>query len=181
MNRKRNHITTTSTIVLILLSLLFLNCAHNPPQPQIPFEELSASLNTPQSIHDYQKKHFRWASESQGGGCKGVDIGLGLKECPPSFIYENKGRGNCGAFTTFSVYCLRKAGYEAYPLYVYELWPAWLAPGHQPRDYHIMTLYRIQGQWFTLDNGKDIPLGIKGPFETEEKLPYQVLRIDKQY
>jgi len=185
MNEKKILNTITRTIILFALMLSVLSCAHNPPQPQISFEELSANLNTPQLINKYQKRHFEWASNAQGGGCVGVngivDIGVNLAACPPSFIFNNNGKGNCGAFTTFAVYCLRKAGYEAYPLYVYEEWPDWLAPGHQPRDYHIMTLYRDNGRWFTLDNGHSTPKGIKGPFNNIKDLPYEVLRVDKQY
>ena len=182
MNEISACITPTRKIILALLTLLFLSCAHNPPQPQIPFEDLTAGLNTPPLIDKYQRKHFRWASESQGGGCAGTDIGISLKYCPPNFIYNNKGKGNCGAFTTFAVHCLRKAGYEAYPVYIFEQWPGWLAPGHQPRDYHIMVLYRDKEQWFTIDNGKlDYQFGIKGPFAKIEDLPYQVLRLDKNY
>jgi len=105
------------------------------------------------ATNDFQKKHFEWASTSQGGGCAGIDIGINLEACPPDFIFNNKGRGNCGAFTTFAVDCLRKAGYQAYPLSIYKKWPDSLAPGHQPRDYHIMTLYKENGKWYTMDNG----------------------------
>jgi hypothetical protein len=167
--------------VILFSFIIAVSCAHSPQQPKVSFDELTKTLITPQSIYEYQKKNFRWASGAQGGGCAGVDIGVSLEGCTPEFIYHNKGKGNCGAYTTFAVHFLRSAGYEAYPLYVYDQWPNWLAPGHEPRDYHIMTLYSDNGKWFTLDEGKPQPQGIKGPYNKIEDLPYKVLRIDKEY
>lgn len=181
MKVKKERSTFFRPYILLTLMFFLISCAHKTSEPPISFDELSTNLNTPKLISDYQVKHFKWASEKQGGGCGGVDIGISLEKCSPSFIHENKGKGNCGAFTTFSVHSLRKAGYEAYPLYVHEEWPSWLAPGHQPRDYHIMTLYRVNDQWFTIDNGTANQRGIKGPYNRLEDLPYKVLKIDKDY
>lgn len=82
----------------------------------------------------------------------------------------------------FAVDCLRKAGYEAYPLYIYYKWPDGLAPGHQRRDYHLMTLYRDRdnGKWYTINNGLKMPEGIKGPYNSIEDLPYKVLEVYKK-
>lgn len=183
---KQKMLTSTRIFILLGIILVLLSCAHKQPQPYKHFEEASTKLHTSTLINDYQKKYFVWASNPQGGGCVGVngivDIGVNLVECPPSFIFNNNGKGNCGAFTTFAVYCLRKAGYEAYPLYIHKKWPDWLAPGHQPRDYHLMALYKDNGKWYTIDNGLGRgPQGIKGPFNRIEDLPYEVLRVDKKY
>ncbi len=174
---KQKMMTCTRALAILGIFLLLLSCVQKQPQPYKNFAEASTKLNTPAKIDDFQKKHFEWASTSQGGGCAGIDIGINLEACPPDFIFNNKGRGNCGAFTTFAVDCLRKAGYEAYPLSIYKKWPDSLAPGHQPRDYHIMTLYKENGKWYTMDNGKTKPEGIKGPFNSIEDLPYKVLKI----
>jgi len=185
MIKKRKTSTSTRIFILLGIILVLSSCAHKQPQPYKHFEEASKKLNTPTLISDYQQKYFEWKTNDQGGGCIGVngivDIGVNLAECPPSFIFDNNGKGNCGASTTFAIYLLRKAGYEAYALYTYWKWPDQLAPGHQPRDYHIMTLYKEKGKWYTINNGLPEPEGIKGPFNNIEDLPYKVLRVDKKY
>lgn len=185
MLKKRKMSIRTRIFILLGITLILFSCAHKQPQPYKHFEEALTNINTPTLINDYQQKYFEWKSNVQGGGCVGangiVDIGVNLAECPPSFIFNNDGRGNCGAFTTFALHLLRKAGYEAYPLYTYSKWPDMLAPGHQPRDYHIVTLYKDNGKWYTMNNGLPVPEGIKGPFNSIEDLPYKVLRVDKKY
>jgi hypothetical protein len=144
-------------------------------------DKVASTLKTPTLLDDYLQTNFSWASERDGGGCGGVNIGAGLKDCAPHFIFKNK-KGNCGAYTTFAVYCLRKAGYKAYPLYVYDEWPPYFAPGASPRDYHILVLYEEKGKLLTIDRGKPRnPEGIKGPYNKVEDLPYKVLKVDKEY
>ena len=176
-------LTGTWIFIFIGLILVLLSCSHKQPQPYKSFEEASTMLNTPRLINEYQKKYFEWASTRQGGGCNKWNIGVSLKGCPPSFIFNNKGKGNCGAYTTFALNCLRKAGYEAYPIYTYLKWDDSFASGIQPRDYHIMTLYKENDKWYTLDNGLGPAhggsQGIKGPWDTIKDLPYKVLRVDK--
>lgn len=145
------------------------------------FDKVTGALNNPALLDAYLKKNFRWASEWEGGGCDKVNIGVSLKDCTPSFLFKNK-KGNCGAFTTFAILCLRKAGYKAYPLYIHYQWAPNFALGMGPRDYHIMVLYEENGKWFTIDRGRpDNPKGIKGPYDRIEALPYRVLRVDYEY
>jgi hypothetical protein len=180
--KQSTKVKNNAAIFIVWTLILFLSCcAHQPPQIETSFEEVVASLNSPQLIDEYQRKHFRSRHKHEGGGCGEVDIGITLEGCTPSFIYDNNKRGNCGAYTVFAVHCLRKAGHEAYPLYIYRDWGTF-APGHSPRDYHVMTLYKDDGKWFTLDNGaRRGPEGIKGPYTDIEDLPYQVLKIDRSY
>jgi len=183
--RKQKMFLSIKSLMFIGIIFVLLSCAHKQPQPFNNFEEAAKKLNTPTLIDEYQKKYFEWKSMREGGGCNEWNIGVNLEGCPPSFIFNNKGKGNCGAYTTFSVYCLRKAGYEAYPLYVYLKWRDDLAPDAKPRNYHIMVLYKENGKWYTIDDGIPWrgggPQGIKGPFNTIEDLPYKVLRVDKEY
>jgi len=73
---------------------------------------------------------------------------------------------------------LRKAGYEAYPLYVHHPWSANFNPGKQPRDFHIVTLFKENGNWYTMDNGLPTSSGIDGPFSKVENTHW-VIKIDK--
>jgi hypothetical protein len=167
--------------LLVFVGVVILSSGLVYGQSMEEFDKVTASINTPALVDDYLKKNFKWASEQEGGGCLGVNIGLSLKDCAPNFLFQNK-KGNCGAFTTFAIHCLRKAGYKAYPLYIHEKWPSSLGVGVSPRDYHIMVLYEDNGKWYTIDRGKPRgPEGIKGPYKSVEDLPYKVLRVDKEY
>lgn len=61
-------------------------------------------LNSPGLLNYYEQKNFKYRD-------------LGLRIAPsgpaPSFIFYNKKEGSCSYYTSFSVYCLRKAGYSA--------------------------------------------------------------------
>ncbi len=169
---------TKIALSLICFLLLLYSCAH--PQRFNSFEEAVANLNTPQLIHEYQRTYFYYATHSEGGGCANSDFYYTLIGCPPDFIFNNHGRGNCGAFTTFAVHCLRQAGYEAYPMYIHSDWPPSFNPGVSPRDYHIVTLYKENADWYILDDGSPKPSGISGPYVEIENKPF-VIRIDKEW
>ena len=176
---RRRLLNIKLSLVLLAVTILLNGLAYGEDSEQ--FEKVTAALSTPALLDEYLNKNFSWASEKDGGGCVGVNIGLSLKGCPPDFIFKNK-KGNCGAFTTFAIHCLRKAGYIAYPLYIVYPWPSSFSSGVSPRDYHIMVVYEEEGKIYTIDRGKPRDReGIKGPYNSVEDLPYKILKIDKEY
>ena len=164
-------------LLLIGLTLVFGGCAH---QLSEDFNDVVLKLNTPQLIDKYQRRHFSYATTREGYGCGGVNISHSTAQCSASYIFRSK-KGNCAAYTTFAVYCLRQAGYEAYSLKVYSQWPSWFVPGAYPRNYHYMALYKDQNKWYVMDNGRGSgPRGIIGPFNSIEDLPYKILNIERK-
>jgi hypothetical protein len=160
---------------LLGITLISFGCAHHPRED---FNDAVLRLNTPQLIDKYQGRHFSYATTRDGYGCGGVDISYSTAGCSPSYIFHSR-KGNCAAYTTFAVYCLQQAGYEAYPLKVYSQWPSWFVPGAYPRDYHYMVLYKVNNKWYVMDNGRGRgPQGINGPFNSIEDLPYKILNIE---
>ena|GEM_PF-7128962 len=165
----------TKQLLLLGLILAFGGCAHHLRED---FNDAVLRLNTPQLIDKYQRRHFSYATTREGYGCGGVDISHSTASCSPGYIFQSK-KGNCAAYTTFAVYCLRQAGFEAYPLKVYSPWPSWFVPGAYPRDYHYMALYKDNNKWYVVDNGRGRgPQGINGPFNSIEDLPYKILNIE---
>jgi len=162
-------------VFLLAIALISFGCAHYLSED---FKSEALKLNAPKLIDEYQRQNFSYATTRDGYGCGGVDISYGTGGCSPSYIYRSK-KGNCAAYTTFAVYCLRQAGYEAYPLKVYSAWPSWFVPGSYPRDYHYMALYEENNKWYVMDNGRgSYPRGISGPFDSLDFLPYEILNIE---
>ena len=95
------------------------------------FDAVVERLNSPELIDFYQKRNFRalnYASYGINGGPASA----------PEKIFIRKS-GNCDAFTAFTIHCLRRAGYEA--------WPELLKDKH-----HITTLFKTEQGIFILDN-----------------------------
>ena len=173
MNSKKLLINM-KPLLIIGIVLIFFGCAMTKE-----FKETAARLNTPQLIDEYQRQNFSYATTGEGYGCGGVDISYSTKGCSPGYIFSSK-KGNCAAYTTFAVYCLRQAGYEAYPIRIHSQWPSWLFPNFHPRDFHYVALYKQNGKWYIMDNGRGRgPQGISGPFDSVNGLPYRVLNIEK--
>ena len=142
-------------LLLIGLILAFGGCAQHLSGD---FNDVVLKLNTPQLIDKYQRRHFSYATTRAGYGCGGVNISHSTAQCSESYIFRSK-KGNCAAYTTFAVYCLRQGGYEAYPLKVYLQWPSWFVPGAYPRDYHYMALYKDQNKWYEWIMAEGVGLG----------------------
>lgn len=142
------------------------------------FPTITSRLNRPDILDWYERTHFSYATTSQGYGCGGVDISDSSQVCDPAYIFGSR-RGNCAAYTRFTVYCLRKAGYRAYSVKVFSLWPAYFCFNCAVRNYHYLTAYQDRGKWWIMDNGRGRgPQGILGPVASLKELPYQVLAIE---
>ncbi len=97
--------------LIIVTIFIFFGCAHHLSEE---FKNAALKLNTPQLINEYQQNFFSYATTFDGYGCGGVDISYSTAGCSPSYIFHYR-KGNCVAYTKFSVYCLRQAGYEDLP------------------------------------------------------------------
>ena len=171
----RKSLKVRKQLLLIGVILAFGGCAH---QLSEDFNDVVLKLNTPRLIDKYQRRHFSYATTREGYGCGGVNISHSTAQCSESYIFRSK-KGNCAAYTTFAVYCLRQAGYEAYPLKIYSRRPSWFVPEAYHRNYHYVALYKDQNKWYVMDNGRGSwPRGIIGPFNSIEDLPYKILNIE---
>lgn len=73
------------------------------------------------------------------------------------------GIANCVDTSDLEVECLRNLGYPAGQLKV--------------RPSHRITYYKDKGKIFIMDNGQGGPLGILGPFESFNEIPYDIKKI----
>lgn len=173
LSKRYNMFLTRLSLSGVLL--FSVCCAHHVSSK---FKNETLRLNTPQLISEYQQKNFSYGKTREGFGCGGADTSHNTSGCSPEFIFNSK-KGNCAAYTTFAVYCLRQAGYEAYPAKVYSKWPVSFIPRIKTRDYHYVALYKERGRWFLIDNGRPTGnIGILGPFDSKDSLPYKVLNIE---
>ena len=149
-----NQKTIKNVIRFFLLGIILFSfgCAHYLSKD---FKNAALKLNTPQLIDEYQRQNFSYATTSDGYGCGGVDISYGTRGCSPSYIYYSQ-KGNCAAYTTFAVYCLRQAGYKAYPIKLFVKWPSWFVPRASPRDYHYAVLYNEMDKWYIMEDATQV-------------------------
>ncbi|HID28793.1 MAG TPA: hypothetical protein EYP19_02175 [Desulfobacterales bacterium] len=94
------------------------------------FEVVTDRLNSPELINYYERANFTYVSH---GECPGSAKG----------IFKSK-KGCCSDYTAFSVYCLRKAGYDAKAIKV-------VSP--TGRAYHVVCEYEDRdGKKYIMDN-----------------------------
>jgi hypothetical protein len=101
-------------------------------------------LNAPCLINYYQQTNFMYVSH---GECSGS-----VKS-----IFSSK-KGCCSDYTAFSVYCLKKAGYEAMAIKV-------VSP--TGRAYHVVCEYEDDGKLYIMDNSSFSSTNGKGILEKE--------------
>lgn len=171
-------------ILFLLLGIVLISCAHiGYITPE--FESVTSTLNSPELIDKFQRANFSYAQTWEGYGCGGVDISHSSKGCSAGYIFKTK-KGNCAAHAVFAVYCLKKAGYEAYVMEVKSDTggvPSGTRVSHGGRtwvavDYHYVALYKDHGKWFVMDDGRIRPRGILGPFNSIEEIPHKILNIE---
>lgn len=164
-------------MLFLLLVAGLVGCAHvGYITPE--FEHVTSTLNTPSLIDAYQRENFSYAQTWEGYGCGGVDISGSSKGCSPGYIFSTK-KGNCAAFSVFAVHCLKKAGHEACVVKVVsEGARGGRYGGARAVDYHYIAVYKDRDAWWVIDNGTVRPRGIKGPFNSIERIPYKVLNIE---
>lgn len=94
-------------------------------------------LNSPELVDYYQRKNFRYQYRRD-------PIGSAYQ------IFKTKS-GQCADYTEFAVWCLKKAGYNAFEYHV---------PSPTRDPYHIVCRFEDKGKWFIMDNGRPFPFGI---------------------
>jgi len=93
------------------------------------FKIVTDRLNSPELINYYERRNFKYVSH---GHCEGY----------PKSIFKS-GRGCCSDYTAFSVYCLKKAGYEAMAIRV---------ESPTGKTHHIVAEYKKDGKEYIMDN-----------------------------
>lgn len=104
------------------------------------YETVTDRLNTPRLIDYYQRKRFVFVPYSE-------------HPWDPRWLFKTN-KGSCIEFTSFSLVCLRKAGYKAA---AYGLpWKSDEFPG-----FHQATLFKGKnGRFYVIDNGRPDPKGL---------------------
>lgn len=104
------------------------------------YETVTDRLNTPRLIDYYERKRF---------------VFIPYPEYPwdPRWLFKTN-RGSCIEFTSFSLVCLRKAGYKAS---VYNL--PWKSD--ESTNFHQVAIFKGKnGRFYVLDNGRPNPKGL---------------------
>jgi hypothetical protein len=107
------------------------------------FNTVVERLNDPNLIDYYELRNFSY--EFYISNFNGTH---------PEGIFK-RSKGNCVAYTTFTIHCLKKAGYFA----THEMVPGIVS------TYHITTIYKDNGDWFIIDNSRK-NVGHVGPFSS---------------
>lgn len=116
------------------------------------FKEATDMLNSPKLIDIYERSNFSYENY------------MGSKKTDEQ-VFKSK-RANCKDTSEFTVYCLRKAGYDAGLLWVDSKSP----------EGHIITYFKDKGKIFIMDNGMVFPSGITGPYNSLSDIPYTIRR-----
>ena len=99
------------------------------------FSDVTDRLNSPQLVDYYESRNFNY---------KLVRLRSSQDYKNPRYIFRSK-QGACWLYTAFSVYCLKKAGYQAYAITVYH--------GNTPRPNHVACTFTDKnGKAYILDN-----------------------------
>ena len=101
-------------------------------------------LNSPELIDYYEKRYFKYVHHK-------------ASKCTAEMLFAKK-EGNCYGHASFTIICLRKAGYDAWELKV---------PGHGT------VILKIGGKYYALDNARNIDkkkIGFAGPFDNMKDL-----------
>jgi len=103
------------------------------------FRDVTDRLNSPVLLDFYERRNFSYVSFN---GYKLVHGG------PPPTIIFKKEKGSCSFFTSFSVYCLRRAGYQAEAITV--------KSSYSGADFHrVCEFIDKDGKFYIMDNSKN--------------------------
>jgi hypothetical protein len=99
------------------------------------FSEVTQRLNSPELLDYYISRNFSY---------KRIRLRSLQDYKNPRIIFSKK-QGECWLYTAFSVYCLKKAGYQAHAITVYH--------GNSPRPNHVACTFTDKdGDEFIIDN-----------------------------
>ncbi|NQV00473.1 MAG: hypothetical protein HQ538_07070, partial [Parcubacteria group bacterium] len=117
------------------------------------FDEVTSRLNLPELLDCYTKSNFNF--EEYRGDMKSNES-----------VFKSK-KGNCYDISEFIAHCLNKAGYKTSLLWVESGIPIG----------HIITSFKDKGKNFIIDNGKRVPKGIIGPYNSLRETGYNTQGI----
>ncbi len=103
------------------------------------FDTVVERLNSPELVDYYQRKNFSYQDRGRDSSGSAYQI------------FKTKS-GQCVDHTQFAVWCLRKAGYNAFELHV--------SSPTMRFSYHAVCMFEDKGKWFIMDNGRSPPYGI---------------------
>lgn len=109
------------------------------------FDTVTERLNAPELIDYYERKRFSYADWRT----------LPESVVTPRYVFRNN-HGECVSITRFTLYCLRKGGYQAREIRV--------SPTDSQYSHHTVTLFDQRGEKYVMDNGRPYQVGIV-PFE----------------
>jgi len=112
--------------------------------PWSDFELVVDRLNSPELLDYYERRVIRYKYKR--------GYGEGPEEAER--VFNNK-YGHCAQITAFTVYILRRAGYDARRYIVAN--PALKSPRG---NYHRACLFVVRGEKYIMDNGRGTPQGI---------------------
>jgi hypothetical protein len=113
------------------------------------FNEATERLNSPELINYYEQIRFRYAKwRTIPGYVKNYENNI--YACA-RYVFNNN-RGDCSYITGFTIYCLRKAGYEAFEIRV--------EPESPKYNYHAVCVFYWNGEKHVMDNGRSDQRGI---------------------
>lgn len=106
------------------------------------FDVVIERLNSPEIINHYEKRRINYQPWST---IPGASPGT-----PPNirYVFKNS-KGDCEYISAFTVYCLKKAGYDAYIWYMPTPHGKWI--------WHAVTVYYDNGRKMVMDNGRPNP------------------------
>ena len=109
------------------------------------FNEVTERLNSPELIDYYEKRriHYQlWSTIPGAAPNRLPDI---------RYVFKNS-KGDCVYVSAFTVYCLKKAGYDAH------IW--YMPTPHGKNPWHAVTVYYDNGKKMVMDNGRPNPYKI---------------------
>jgi hypothetical protein len=125
----------------------------NAPDRWNDFSVVTERLNSPVLVDYYEIRNFEYdiVGDPRGGPA-------------PRRIFDSK-RGTCSFYASFTVHCLKKAGYEAYPVRVLVRGlSGWYAKG----DHVVCEFIDKDGETYVMDNGRPFTSENSGISKTKD-------------
>jgi hypothetical protein len=110
------------------------------------FKVVTSRLNAPELINFYAQRNFGY-------------VPYGQKKITPQYIFKSK-TGCCQDYTAFSVYCLKKGGYDARAITI-------KSPTGHSRNHVVCEYKGKDGKKYILDNSCNFCTGGRGIEEKE--------------
>lgn len=117
------------------------------------FDAVTSRLNAPGLVDHYTRQKISY------------EYYIGDKKTN-SWVFKTK-KANCADTSEWIAECLTRAGYESGTVSVYSSRP----------EGHRICYFKDKDKIFIIDNGKNHPIGIRGPFESFKDIPYDIKKF----